>query len=82
MDGAKSHAVHAAASERAREYRAQADAYRRLAAGEPLDQKRRLLILSASKYDEAADCEERLVSDRRRDEHRWLGREAPREVGL
>jgi hypothetical protein len=57
----------AAAVERARDYRAQADAFRRLAVTEPLEQKRRLLALSASKYDEVAESEERIAYDRQRD---------------
>jgi hypothetical protein len=60
--------MRAAAAERAREYRAQAEAFRRLAVAEPLEQKRRLLALSASKYDEVAEDEERVARDRGRAE--------------
>jgi|KBSSwiStaDraftv2_1062776.scaffolds.fasta_scaffold61356_2 hypothetical protein len=51
------------AVERAREYRAQADAYRRLAEVEPHDPKHRLLMLSAEKYGEAADEQDRLANE-------------------
>jgi hypothetical protein len=51
----------AVAADRAREYRAQASAFRRLAAAEPLANRRRLLALSAAKYDEVAEVEERLA---------------------
>ncbi len=51
----------ARATVRAREYRAQADAFRRLAAVEPVLAKRRLLTLSATRYDEVAAAEERAV---------------------
>jgi hypothetical protein len=70
----------AAAVERAREYRAQADAFRRLAVTEPLEQKRRLLALSASKYDEVAESEERVAYDRRRDRLRRTVSTAPGEA--
>ena len=67
----KDRAVRAAAAERAREYRLQADAYRRLAAVEPLEQRRRLLALSASKYDQTAASEERVAYGARREERCW-----------
>jgi hypothetical protein len=72
----KDRAVRAAAAERAREYRLQADAFRRLAAVEPLEQRRRLLALSASKYDQTAESEERVAYGARRDERYWPGQEA------
>jgi hypothetical protein len=71
----KERACRAAAAERAHQYRAQADAFRRLATIEPLEQRRRLLALSATKYDEAARAEERIAYGARR-----LGRRALREA--
>jgi hypothetical protein len=76
MEAAKDRAVRAAAAERAREYRFQADAFRRLAENEPLERRRRLLALSATKYDEAAEGEERIAYGRRRNERYWSGRDA------
>ena len=67
MDAEPDPAMRAAAAERARQHRAQADAFRRLAVTEPLEQHRQLLALSASNYDEVAESEERVAYDRQRD---------------
>jgi hypothetical protein len=83
MDSAKDRAVRAAAAERAREYRAQAAAYRRLTGLEPLPQKRRLLALSALRYEELAASEEMIAVGRRRETRFWPEHDAAngREAG-
>lgn len=72
MEDAKERGARAAAAERAREYRAQAEAFRQLAALEPLEQKQRLLALSASKYDQVAEAEERVAYGQRRSSRAWM----------
>lgn len=61
MDVGRETILRAAAAERAREYRAQAAACRRLGMLEPLPHKRRLLALSAARYDQVAQVEERIA---------------------
>ena len=67
MQDQKDRATRVAAADRADEYRRQAEAFRRLAGTEPLEQRRRLLERSAAKYDEAAEAEERIAYGRRRE---------------
>lgn len=62
MEDLSTYPGRSAAIARAQEYRLQAEAFRRLASGEPEEPRRRLLALSATKYDEAADAEERLIA--------------------
>lgn len=76
MDDPRARAARFAAADRAREYQAQADAYWRLATLEPIEQKRRLLALSAAKYEQLAAAEEQIVLGGRRDQR---GRD-PREL--
>jgi len=56
-----------AAAERARECRDQAAAFDRLAATEPLEHKRTLLLVAARRFQELAHGEDLVANGRRRD---------------